>query len=361
MKDLAVRQLAELASIGASVAAGRIYHVAGVPYFDTGAAIVPLSAADYRVIDIKRATRTAGDVSLTSISVVAVDSGLDLTLVGVQAGDIVEVGINGLLGSQQQSVGFDVYTMVGGSPVNPFGAGLNASLSGANGITGWLATANAVDARSIGHPAFKTLVSGDISAGSCTLQLRYVKSNTTARNLSATTASPFVFWAKAYRAGSAAASVQKPFLDYKTATRTSGSISLTATAITNVDTGLDLTLANVQAGDVVEYGWNALFEDNTQAVGFDVYTVVGGSPVNPFGAGLSASLASTVGVPAWFVGGQAINKTNGIPQQRTLVSGDISAGSVTLRLRYAKSSATARSLNATANIPLSVWARAFRP
>lgn len=148
-------------------------------------------------------------------------------------------------------------------------------------------------------------------------------------------------------------------IDYDEKLRTSGDIPLNATAITDVDTALDMTLT-AQAGDIVEYGVQGLLAATAHFVSFDVYTIVGGSPVNPFGAGLSASAGTLSGVSSWYFGQDNVHARFGTPATRTLVSGDISAGTVTLRLRYAKTNTTARNLKADANVPLKVWARVYR-
>lgn len=148
-------------------------------------------------------------------------------------------------------------------------------------------------------------------------------------------------------------------VDYDEVILTSGSLTLNQTAVTTVSASLDMTLTAI-TGDIVEYGISGLLSNAAQFVGFDVYTMVAGSPVNPFGPGLSASLGSTQGVSGWFAGNNADYHDVTGPVTRILVSGDISGGTVTLRLRYAKTTATARTLEASANSPLKVWAKVFR-
>lgn len=145
--------------------------------------------------------------------------------------------------------------------------------------------------------------------------------------------------------------------DYAEATRTSGDISLASTAIADVDTGLDLVL-NAIAGDLIFWGISGNLASASPPCVFDVFTVVGGSPVNPFGPGLSASAASLQGIPALASGASTSFSLQG-EYPRTLVSGDISSGTVTLRLRYAKTNVTARTLFAQTNIPLKVWAKNY--
>lgn len=149
-------------------------------------------------------------------------------------------------------------------------------------------------------------------------------------------------------------------VDYAQATRTSGAVALDQTAITSVDTGLDLVLEDVQAGDVVEFGINGTVANEAHTVGFDVYSMVGGSRVNPFGGGLTASLSSNAGVGAWYCPGVAQYFQLGASAYKSLVSGDIDSGDVTLRLHYAKSNSSSRTLFGAATLPLQVWAKAWR-
>lgn len=148
--------------------------------------------------------------------------------------------------------------------------------------------------------------------------------------------------------------------DYASVTRTAGDVTLNATAITAVQTSLDLTLT-AATGDVIEFGWSGVTGTEAQVVSFDVYTMVGGAGVNPFGPGLSASMASLQGVAGWLIDNIAQNFNLGVPVTRTLVSGDIDAGTVVLRLFYAKANTTARTLFAQTNIPLTAWAKNYGP
>ena len=159
-------------------------------------------------------------------------------------------------------------------------------------------------------------------------------------------------------AGSLASSTTPLLKDYVEVTRTAGDLTLNQTAITPVSTSLDLTIA-AAAGDLIEFGISGIMAAGALPVCFDVYTMPSGSTVNPFGAGLSASIATLQGVPGWEFSSENIvgRLTGGVC--RTLVSGDVSGGSTVLRLLYAKSNATARTLFAQTNIPLKVWAKNY--
>lgn len=145
--------------------------------------------------------------------------------------------------------------------------------------------------------------------------------------------------------------------DYAEVTRTAGDLTLNATAVTAVHTSLDLTIA-AASGDLVSYGASGLISAVASApTAFDVYTMPSGSSVNPFGAGLSASLASTQGIQAWGTGTiSQVCHLNG-EVTRVLTSGDVAGGVTTLRLFYAKTNTTSRTLVAQTNTPLKVWAK----
>jgi hypothetical protein len=100
---------------------------------------------------------------------------------------------------------------------------------------------------------------------------------------------------------------------------------------------------------------------NNEAVeGFlDFVTVVGGVVTNSFGAD-GAPSNSHGGILAWrglssrfeFMGGSFF---------RTLAAGDISAGTVTLRLRGRTGTLANKTLFATTDTPLEYWARNHGP
>lgn len=154
-----------------------------------------------------------------------------------------------------------------------------------------------------------------------------------------------------------------PSRAYKRVAYTGGNFSLTATAITAVHaTALDIVLA-AQVGDQIEYGISALYGNEAQFAGFDVYTVIAGAPVNSLGPGLSASLAAATGVSGWYMTAPAsFDRLSGSVVGPALVAGDIDAkGEVTLRLYYAKSNATPQTLRANTLQPLHVFAKNIGP
>jgi len=149
------------------------------------------------------------------------------------------------------------------------------------------------------------------------------------------------------------------------ATRTGGNVTVSSTTWAAVDTGLDLTLA-AQAGDIIEYGVNGAWAGTTSTTVYgllDAATVVGGSVVNYFSSGSSSP--ATYGTLGWW--GPPYTASNSPdfpipgPIQRTLVSGDLSGGNVTLRLQTAISAAGSRLLYAATTTPLRVFARNLGP
>jgi hypothetical protein len=127
------------------------------------------SGGSDQVISAARASKTSGNTTLTSTSEASVDTGIDLTLEAAN-GDICEVWINGLCGNENVIGNFDVATIVAGSPVNYFGAGLASS---AQGLLGWSKQNAGGTYQTLSGSAHKALVSGDISGGNVTLRLRY--------------------------------------------------------------------------------------------------------------------------------------------------------------------------------------------
>jgi hypothetical protein len=146
------------------------------------------------------------------------------------------------------------------------------------------------------------------------------------------------------------------------ARRTSGSITLNSTSWANVDTGLDLTLKGVQVGDEIAYGMSGLISAATPYVWLDVVTIVSGVPVNSFARRAAVETSpGTQGVSGWWADDDVIATVSGEAPPYTVVSGDLVAGAITLRLRYAQDAAVNRLLNADMTYPLDVWAMNLGP
>lgn len=146
-------------------------------------------------------------------------------------------------------------------------------------------------------------------------------------------------------------------VDFASAVRTAGDLSFaTANVWANVSTTLDLVLTGVKAGDLVEFVPSFLVNAAANTLVLDVCTLVGGNPVSYFG---TAGGASDNGVCGWYCGSGQYTGAQG-PAFYFLASGDISGGTVTLRLRVKVANATARVIAATAPSPCRVSARAYR-
>ena len=146
-------------------------------------------------------------------------------------------------------------------------------------------------------------------------------------------------------------------IDFATAKRTSGNITANSTSWANVDTGLDLVLT-AASGDYIECGFSAFMANQAVNLGIDVASIVSASPVNYISGGGGAS---DYGVQAWLAGDTGHATAVGGSILYLLVSGDISGGTVTLRLRYRTGTASNRTINATTAQPLHWWAKNIGP
>jgi hypothetical protein len=156
-------------------------------------------------------------------------------------------------------------------------------------------------------------------------------------------------------------SYQNRYAEYR---RTAGNITLTGTTtwstLTTIGTAGDLTL-NATAGDVIEgIAMFAVGGENVELI-FDWVTVVSGTVTNSFSLNAAAPAAFTN------LDRNVYYKINGSTQAvpgslfRTLTAGDISAGTVTVRLRYATGAATNRTLFAGTVSPFTIAARNHGP
>lgn len=144
---------------------------------------------------------------------------------------------------------------------------------------------------------------------------------------------------------------------HKFATRTSGDVSITTTSYMDVDTGIDIVLA-AQVDDVIEVGATLRWAASTVYSFMDVATIVSATPVNY----LSGAGSSGEGIPSWFGDGGAsgMNLWAGGGTRYKIVTGDLSSGYVTLRLR-AKVNTSSRLLKANSTVPFRWWADNIGP
>lgn len=164
----------------------------------SGAWDISGATGDYRIgahgaVDIARLKETGGAITLNSTSWVRIDvSRFNLTLDRVQAGDIVEVGVDVGMGTQAVDAYLDVVTLVSGSVVNWIAG------DGSAGATGMLKFRTGVEERLCATCTY-VVQSGDLSSGSLILQIRYRTSTATNRTMYAAAANPAHMWAKNLR------------------------------------------------------------------------------------------------------------------------------------------------------------------
>lgn len=130
---------------------------------------------------------------------------------------------------------------------------------------------------------------------------------------------------------------------FKVTTRSSGDLTLNSTNWANVDTGLDITLA-AQVGDTLEATLSARAAADAVHLYLDVVTLVSAAPVNSFGKrGAVQTTPGIIGIAGWY----CTSGTSGVPggpAHYVVVSGDLTSGLVTLRLRYATNTATNKTI-----------------
>jgi hypothetical protein len=123
----------------------------------------------------------------------------------------------------------------------------------------------------------------------------------------------------------------------KTASRSASDLTFNSATWANVDTALDLTIT-AAAGDVIGASLYARIDtssNNNYFVG-DFHTLVAGSFINSVVTGGSPGTTPATSSPAWGRGNMpSLTQHHYIAGEHTytLQSGDISAGTVTLRLR----------------------------
>ncbi len=134
-------------------------------------------------------------------------------------------------------------------------------------------------------------------------------------------------------------------VDFEYAHRTAGNVTTNSTTWANVDTGTDLVLS-ASTGDVLHVTLSAgAFGTEAVTLNLTAMSIVAGSPVNDFATATTPS-NTTNGVSAWrAASGSPANFGGGI--MYSVQAGDISGGTVTVRLRYRSASATNRVLTAS--------------
>jgi hypothetical protein len=145
--------------------------------------------------------------------------------------------------------------------------------------------------------------------------------------------------------------------DFAYATKTNGNLTFTTTSWADVSTAIDLVLT-AAVGDIIEVGAMGMWDPSGSQSHLGVFSVVGGSPVNSMWPGASAGTASVIG---WM----------GLPLSAFIcfggsflypcVSGDLSGGTITIRLRGKLQAAGSRILYANTIDCLHWWAKNIGP
>ncbi len=140
---------------------------------------------------------------------------------------------------------------------------------------------------------------------------------------------------------------------HKSARRTAGALTLNNTSWTTMPSITNDLVLNASAGDDIEVGFSGRWGAEAVIGMVDVHTLVSGSRVNSCASGAAVS-NSDAGVMAWRGDdniGTELVAVGGVISY-TLQAGDISAGTVTLRLVYRTGTASNKTLGATQGIPL---------
>ena len=142
---------------------------------------------------------------------------------------------------------------------------------------------------------------------------------------------------------------------------TAGNLTHALSSWGDLDNNLDLTIPGTSyVGDLVEVGLSARISNEAVEVYLDVASLDGvPAEVNYWGAD-GAESGTHAGVLAWSGPASAISTVGG-SVMREIVSGDLQSGVLTLRFRVRCASASTKTINATTDIPLHVWAKNHGP
>lgn len=141
--------------------------------------------------------------------------------------------------------------------------------------------------------------------------------------------------------------------------RASSDISVNSITWINLDTGLDVAFTGVEVDDWVECGVSFTVGTEAVTILFDVVSLVGGTPQNSWGEN-GAINATGGGVRGWGIGSNDATNSNVTGSQiKKIVSGDLSAGALTVRLRTRTTTAAARTVRATTGNRLTFWAKLY--
>lgn len=134
-------------------------------------------------------TVTSGDITLNSTAWADVPGPVTVT-VDATAGQILQIGLVALFGSEAVSALLDAATVVSGSVVNYVGAG---EVSGSGGVRAW--TGLSGTSNGVGGSVLYTVQAGDVVDGTVTLRLRYRTASAAAKTLRAGVSNQLKFYA----------------------------------------------------------------------------------------------------------------------------------------------------------------------
>lgn len=139
---------------------------------------------------------------------------------------------------------------------------------------------------------------------------------------------------------------------HKHTRRTTGTVNFSSTSFANFDTATDIVL-RAAVGDVIAVHLGFIWTNGADYGQLDVFTIVSGSPVNGVGSG-----SGIAGV----AGEISVETSVGCTVHYTLVSGDISSGTVTLRVRgKTTSGGVNKGILASATVPFDFAAENIGP
>ena len=148
--------------------------------------------------------------------------------------------------------------------------------------------------------------------------------------------------------------------DVKVFSRTAGNLTLNSTTwadLPTIGTTWDVVLA-AQVGDTIEAGASFFTGAEAIHVFFDAVTVVGGAVVASISGATTANTSQ--GASCWR-GTASTEGIHGGSVMRALLVSDLSAGTVTVRLRYRSNGAVNRTFYSNTDNPAQFWVRNLGP
>lgn len=133
--------------------------------------------------------------------------------------------------------------------------------------------------------------------------------------------------------------------------RTSGNQTITSTSWTNVDTGIDITMTEVESGDWIGITVNGMWGSGDQPGRLDAMVVNSSNYVSGAAFGVRSWTGPNNGSPTFEpIGGEIMYQ---------VVGGDISGGSIVLRLRAHIAASGSKVLQSNSNSPLQWFAKNY--